>query len=73
LLNELNRQGRNTSAKPYAPNFAPTLFAQEKQAKHRKIKKADFEAAMRNLFAAEKIRAVPYGPPSRGTSKLVAT
>ena len=73
LLTEFNRQGRHTSAKPYAPNFAPTLFAQEKQAKQQKIRKADLVAAMRSLFAAEKIRAQPYGPPSRETSKLVST
>ncbi len=50
LLDQFNRQGRNTSAKPYAPNYAPTLFAKEKQARERGIKKTSFEAAMRSLF-----------------------
>ena len=71
LLNAFNAQGRNTSAKPAAPTYAPTLFAKEKQAKQRGIRKAQFEAAMRDLFAADKIQLVSYGSPSRATSKLV--
>lgn len=73
LLDELNRQGRNTSAKPAAPTYAPTLFAKEKQAKERGIRKAQLEAAMRNLFSAGKVGLEPYGSPSRGTSRLVPT
>ena len=53
-------------------NYAPTLFAKEKEAKELTIRKADFEAAMRRLFAANKIAVEPYGFPSRGTSKLVS-
>jgi hypothetical protein len=71
LLEEFNRQGRNTSAKPNAPTYAPTLFAKEKQARKLGIKRANFEEAMRNLFAADKIQLQPYGPPSKATSKLV--
>jgi RecA-family ATPase len=72
LLDQFNRQGRNTSAKPAAPTYAPTLFAKEKQAKERGIRKANLEAAMRDLFAANKICLESYGPPSRGTSRLVS-
>jgi RecA-family ATPase len=72
LLGEFNQQGRNTSAKPNAPTYAPTLFAKEKQARERGIRKLGFEVAMRSLFAANIICAEPYGPPSRGTSKLVS-
>lgn len=71
LLDELSRQGRNTSAQPNAPTYAPTLFAKEKQARERGTRKVAFEVAMRNLFAAGKISLEPYGPPSRGTSRLV--
>ena len=71
LLGAFNQQGRNTSAKSNAPTYAPTLFAKEKQARERGIRKPAFEVAMRSLFAADKIYAEPYGPPSRGTSKLV--
>ena len=72
LLDQFNRQGRNTSPKPNAPTYAPTLFSKEKQARERGIKKAGFEVAMRNLFAADKICLEPYGPPSRGTAKLTS-
>ena len=71
LLDTFNQQCRNTSAKPNAPTYAPTLFAKEKQARDRGIRKHAFEVAMRSLFTADKIRLESYGPPSRGTSKLV--
>src|SRR5262245_20348558 len=71
LLDEFNRQGRHTSAKPNAPTYAPTLFVKEKQTRQHGIRKADLETAMRNLFAAGKICLEQYGPPSRATSKLV--
>jgi RecA-family ATPase len=71
LLDTFNQQGRNTSVKPNAPTYAPTLFAKEKPARDRGIRKHAFEVAMRSHFAAEKICLERYGPPSRGTSKLV--
>ena len=71
LLDRFTRQGRNTCEKPSAPNYAPTLFAKESEARELGIRKADFEDAMRRLFAADKIRLEPYGPPSRATSRLV--
>jgi RecA-family ATPase len=71
LLDRCNEQGRNTCDKPSAQTYAPTLFAKEAEAKEQKVKKADFDGAMRRLFAAKKIRNEPYGPPSRGTVKLV--
>jgi RecA-family ATPase len=71
LLNRFNLQGRNLSNKPSANNYAPAEFAKEKEAKDGKIRKSDFEAAMRRLFAADKIHVENYGSASRGTSKLV--
>ena len=68
LLEQFTRQCRNTSEKPNAPTYAPALFAKEKEA--RGIRKADLEAAMRRLFAVEKVRLEQYGPPSRATSRL---
>jgi RecA-family ATPase len=73
LLDRFNRQGRNVSDKPAARNYAPTAFAKEAEAKKDGIRKVDFENAMRRLFEAEKIAIVPYGPPSRGTTRLEAT
>jgi RecA-family ATPase len=72
LLCRFTSQDRNTSERTSANNYAPTLFAKEKEAKELTIRKADFEAAMRRLFAANKIAVEPYGFPSRGTSKLVS-
>jgi RecA-family ATPase len=65
------RQGRNVSHKPNAPSYAPTEFAKEPEAKAAGLTKKDFEAAMRRLLAAGKIRIEPYGPPSRGWTRLV--
>jgi RecA-family ATPase len=73
LLGRFNRQGRNVSDKPAARNYASTAFAKEAEAKKDCIRKVDLENAMRRLFEAEKIAIVPYGPPSRGTTRLEAT
>jgi hypothetical protein len=64
-------QGRNVSIKLNAPTYAPTEFAKEREAKQLGMKKNDLEAAMRRLFEIGKIRVEPYGPPSRGWSRLV--
>jgi hypothetical protein len=63
-------QGRNVSVKPNAPTYAPTEFAKEPEAKRLGLKKTDFEAAMRRLLDAGKITCEPYGPPSRGWTRL---
>jgi len=71
LLDDFNRKGDNMCAKQSARNYAPTVFAKDKQAKQAGIRKADFEAAMGRLFEADKIGIESYGPPSRGTAMLV--
>ena len=71
LLNRFNSQNRNLSDKSSANNYAPTMFAKEKEAREAGIKKAAFETAMRNLFAADKIRIEAYGSPSKGWTRLV--
>jgi RecA-family ATPase len=70
LLDRFNGQGRNTCEKSSAHNYAPALFAKEDEAKRLGIRKADFEAAMRRLFAAGKIHLKPYGAPSKATARL---
>jgi hypothetical protein len=72
LLAQFTRQNRNTCEKPSAPTYAPTLFAKESEAQELGIRKADFEGAMRRLFAAERICLEPYGSPSRATARLVS-
>jgi RecA-family ATPase len=71
LLDRFNDQGRNVSEKAAAKNYAPTEFAREAEAKKYHIRKADFEGAMRRLFETSAIEVQPYGPPSRGFTRLV--
>jgi hypothetical protein len=56
---------------PNSNTYGPTVFVKEAEAKKIRLSKADFEAAMRRLFAAGKIRAESYGPPSKSYSRLV--
>jgi len=70
LLRRLLGQGRNVSHKPTAPNYAPSAFAKEDDAKRLRIKKADFEAAMSRLFNANKVHNETYGKPSRPFERL---
>lgn len=72
LLDRFNDQGRNVSEKAASKNYAPTAFGQEADARKCAIKKVDFEGALRRLFAADKIFVQPYGPPSKGTTRLVS-
>jgi RecA-family ATPase len=60
LLRRFADQGRNVSCKKNAPNFGPSEFAREDDAKKLRIKKADLEDAMRRLFAADKIYNETY-------------
>jgi RecA-family ATPase len=71
-LRRFSAQGRNTSDKTSAHNYAPTAFAQEADVKKHGIKKADLEAAMRRLFETNKIHVETYGRPSRPYSRLAA-
>ena len=71
LLDRFNDQGRNVSEKAASKNYAPTVFGKEAEAKKFALRKADFEGAMRRLFDASAISVEPYGPPCRGTTRLV--
>jgi RecA-family ATPase len=68
LLARLGREGRNVSDKPNSPGYAPTTFAKEKEAKG--FRKDDLAAAMRRLFAADKIHVEQYGRPARPAARL---
>ena len=70
LLGRLSSQGRNLSDKPTAPNYAPSAFAKEDEAKKYRMKKPELEQAMRDLFRANKLKIEPYGKPSRNLSRL---
>jgi RecA-family ATPase len=70
LLRRFAGQGRNVSDKQNSPNYAPTAFADDAEAKQRGLRKVDFKAAMSRLFSAGKIHVVAYGRPSRPYTRL---
>ncbi|MET4526542.1 AAA family ATPase [Bradyrhizobium sp. JR18.2] len=71
LLRRFTGESRNVSDKATSPTYAPTAFAKEEEAKKFRIKKPDFEQAMRDLFRTARIRVEEYGRPSRPYSRLV--
>ncbi|MEH2546653.1 RecA-family ATPase [Bradyrhizobium sp. AZCC 2262] len=70
LLRRFTGQGRNVSATPTAPNYAPTAFADDPDAKRHAFRKADLKDAMARLFSADKVHIENYGRPSRPASRL---
>jgi RecA-family ATPase len=67
LLAKYDGQGRKMSHKVAANDYAPRVFAAEKNG----ISLKRFEQAMERLFEAKKIHAQSYGPPSKQRSRLV--
>jgi RecA-family ATPase len=67
LLKRYCEQNRAPSHKQ-SPSYAPAVFASNDDREG--ITKAAFAKAMDRLFAAEKIEAVPEGPPSRRYYRL---
>jgi RecA-family ATPase len=65
LLRRLSGEGRTVSNNSKSNNYAPTVFAQEDEAKKHRLRKPELEEAMRQLFKAGKIRNEQYGRPSR--------
>jgi RecA-family ATPase len=70
LLRRFAGQGRNVSATPTAPNYAPTTFADDPAAKQHNLRKADFKDSMARLFNTGKVYVENYGRPSRPASRL---
>jgi RecA-family ATPase len=71
LLDRFNSQGRSVSDRP-GRTYAPSVFAQEPEAKAAKVRKEALAAAMARLFSAGKLIMEPYGYASRGTFRIVA-
>jgi RecA-family ATPase len=71
LLARFKQQGRNVSDKHRSPTHAPAAFAGEPEAVKARVTKADFGVAMRELFAAGKIRVERYGRSDRDFSRIV--
>jgi RecA-family ATPase len=69
FLRRFADQGRHVSDKK-SPTHAPTLFADEPEAKEAKATKKAFAEAMARLFAANKLRVVTIGPISKQRSHI---
>jgi RecA-family ATPase len=72
LLRRFTEQGRNVSDK-VSPSYAPSVFASEHEARAAGTTKKALAEAMARLFAAGKIRVVPFGPASKMRGKIVET
>jgi len=70
ILRQLIKQGRNVSERK-GTSYAPAIFEGEPEAKAAKVTRKPFTEAMARLFAADKIKIVTEGPPSRRRSRLV--
>jgi RecA-family ATPase len=70
LLRRFAEQGRNVSDKR-SPSYAPSLFADEPEAKAAKASKKALAEAMVRLFAANKIAVLKEGRPSHQTYRIV--
>jgi RecA-family ATPase len=70
LLQRRQGQGRSVSDKA-GSTYAPAAFAGEPEAQAAGISKKKLADAMARLFAANKIRVVTEGPPSRRRSRIV--
>lgn len=68
LIERFTAQGRNVSAAPTSPNYAPAAFAHEDEANG--LTKVQLGHAMRRLFTAKKIHVENYGRPSRPASRI---
>jgi len=71
LLDAVISEGQKVSPKPRAGNFAPALFLKRSPKEREDYQRPDFERAMQVLLQRQRIKIVPYGPPSGGNEKLV--
>jgi RecA-family ATPase len=70
LLRRFAAQARTVSDKP-SSTYAPTVFVDEPEAKTAKATKKKLVESMARLFAANKLRALPFGPPSKLRTRIV--
>jgi RecA-family ATPase len=69
LLRRFASQKRNVSPSR-SPTYAPSVFADQKEAKQAKVKTKAFAEAMERLLAAKKIEIIKEGPPSRQRERI---
>jgi RecA-family ATPase len=71
LLGKFNARNERISSKVGAHAYAPTMFADDAEAKATGIKKDAFKTSMARLFDADKIHLEQYGTKCRDTWELV--
>lgn len=71
LLDAVTREGQTVTYKPRASNNAAALFVKRPRDERDNYQRDDFDRAMQRLLKAQKIKIVPYGPPSDRTEKLI--
>jgi RecA-family ATPase len=69
ILDRLQVENINASAKKNAGNYAPTLFA--KQPERDSYSKRDFERAMYRLIEQKRVKVEPYGRPGDFRERIV--
>ena len=72
-LARLTQQGRDLSPHSTSNNFAPTVIAEQAEAKEAGIRKRDFKAAYERLLDVKRIQIVTEGPPSRSRKRLLVS
>jgi RecA-family ATPase len=70
LLRDFAGEGRHVGHSP-STAYAPALFAQDPRAEG--VPKKALEAAMRSLFASQRIRVEEFGRPSKRRQRIVET
>ena len=69
LLRRFGAEGRNVSENKNAPTYAPAKFEKEDEAKKLRLKKAELEQAMRDLFRTQKLTSGAVRQSQPGTPK----
>jgi RecA-family ATPase len=69
LLRRFTKEGRKVSDKP-SSTYAPTVFADEAEAKTAKASRKALAEAMKRLFVGKKIRVQTDGPVSRQRNRI---
>jgi RecA-family ATPase len=70
LLDRYELAERNVCEKTSSPNFAPTVFCRESEARSSGLRKEDLNGAMLRLFERNMIHVENYGRPSRPASRI---
>lgn len=71
LLRRFDGENRNVCDKPTSPNYAPTTFEKEDEARKHRLTRDELKQTMLDLFKAGRIINFNYGRSDRQTSKII--